>query len=165
MSTVAPSANKQVDRRVTSAREVYNVRSYNERNNVYGNFRTHSEDILDTISELWGILEWPEDWNGHGAAKPSLPSIIRAKRWIVQIRADVISTGKPWWRPHVVPDQDGDIVFEWSNGVRTLSAYVSVDAVEYLKVWGSDIDSQMEEGKITSRKDNTSLWNWLTERV
>lgn len=169
MSIVATSASKQPDRRVTSAREVYNVRnvrsSYNERNNVYSNFRTHSEDIFDTIHELWAMLDWPENWNGHGAAKPSLPSIIRAKRWIVQMRADAISTAKPWRRPHVVPDQDGDIVFEWSNGVRTLSAYVSGDAVEYLKVWGADMDSQMIEGRVTSREENPSLWNWLMEQV
>lgn len=166
MSTVTTSTNKQSDHRVTSAREVYIVRgSHNERSHVYGNFRTPSEDISDTIHELWEMLDWPEDWNGCGAAKPRLSSIMEAKRWIVQMRADAITTGKTWRRPHVVPDQDGDIVFEWSNGARTLSAYVSVDAVEYLKVWGADMDSQMIEGEVTSREDNSSLWNWLMEKV
>jgi hypothetical protein len=145
---------------------VYPVRiPKRERENIYGNFRTPADDVSDTIKELRDMMDWPEDWNGHGAAKPSTHAILKARRWLVQMRTDAISTERPWRKPHVVPDQDGDIVFEWSNGMRTLSVYVSSDAVEYLKVWGADVRSEMEDAEVKTREDNQSLWLWLMERA
>lgn len=167
MSPVATPQEEQHDhRRSTSAREIYAVRLHDgERGNIYGNFRTPIDDVLGTIAELRTMLDWPENWNGYGATKPSTPAILRASHWIIQMRADASSTEELWLKPHVVPDQDGDIVLEWSNGERALSAYVSSDAVEYLKVWGPDMHAEMEDGVISSREDNRSLWLWLMERV
>lgn len=166
MSIVATLQEEHYERPSTSAREVYAVRIHdNERSNIYGNFRTPLDDVRGTITKLRKMLDWPEDWNGHGATKPSAPAILKASHWIVQMRADAGSTGEHWLKPYVVPDQDGDIVFEWSNGERTLSAYVSPDAVEYLKVWGADIHSQMEDDVIRMREDNRSLWLWLMEQA
>jgi hypothetical protein len=166
LSIAATPQEERHDRPSTSAREVYAVRIHDdERSNIYGNFLTPLDDVRNTIAKLRKMLDWPEDWNGHGAAKPSTPAILKASHWIIHMRADAGSTEAPWLRPYVVPDQDGDIVFEWSNGERTLSVYVSPDAVEYLKVWGADIHSQMEDDVMRTREDNRSLWLWLMEQA
>jgi hypothetical protein len=127
---------------------------------IYNNFRIPLEGI---VRKLRSMASWPENWNGYGAAKPRISSVIGALRWISRMRADAARTGKRWTDPHVVPDENGDIAFEWWNGDRNLVVYVSSRAVEYLKVWGPDVDSQMEDGEARSSEENQALWLWLME--
>lgn len=163
-ATISPTARPK--RQSTSSREVYNVHFIgDEQNSTYGNFRTPQEDISDTLDGLMGFLAWSENWNGQGAVKPHSTVILRAVQWITRMRIAVMGTDERWKKPHIVPDQDGDIVFEWSQGSYTLSVYVSLTSTDYLKVWGEDPSSQMEDGEIIDREENRKLWQWLMERA
>lgn len=66
-------------------------------------------------------------------------------------------------RPNINVDYDGSLVFEWWFNSKKLTFYISVDSVEFIKVWGIDIDNEMEDGYLSL--DNSeileSLWNWL----
>lgn len=163
-ATISPTARPK--RQSTSSREVYNVHFIDdERNSTHGNFRTPQEDISETLDKLMSFMSWSGNWNDQGAAKPRSTVILRAARWIIDMRIAIISTEERWKKPHIVPDQDGDIVFEWSHGPRTLSVYVSPTETEYLKVWGVDPSTQMKDGEIVDSERNRHLWLWLMERV
>lgn len=125
---------------------------------VHKNFRI---PLTYTYQKLARMLSWQEDWDSEGSAKPNVYSILKAKRWIGQMRADATDTGKGWEEPHTAPDENGDIAFEWWCGDRNLVVYVSPDTVYYLQAWGPDIESQMMDGEIKSAEDNKKSWLWL----
>ena len=125
---------------------------------LYGNFRT---PLADTIERLDDISVWREDWDGRGAAKPNINSIVNAWRWIKGMRVCATLTRNRWVEPHTVADTNGNIVFEWSEQGRTLSIYVSPQTVEYLKVEGPNIFDDMEDGEVTTPGVAQDLWRWL----
>ena len=59
-------------------------------------------------------------------------------------------------------ESDDEIVLEWWKGEKKLAIYASPGAIEYVKVWGPDIFSEMEDGNIENAQDFQSLWRWLT---
>lgn len=125
---------------------------------LHENFRT---PLASTHHKLREISSWRENWDGRGAAKPKLASILNAFRWIAGMRLHATQTRNPWVEPHVVADRNGDIVFEWHLGERTLSVYVSPRTVEYLKVSGPDMYADMQDGDVTAPRDDKDLWRWL----
>jgi hypothetical protein len=125
---------------------------------IHKNFRT---PLADTYRRLAHMLDWSENWDGEGSAKPSLYSILEARRWIRRMRADATRTGECWIEPHTVADENGDVVFEWWNEDRNLIVYVSPHTIYYLQVWGEDVESQMADGQIETREDHKKLWLWL----
>ncbi len=163
MSTLALPPHEKSIRRPTSRRVVYDVRQVlhdGRESSLYENFRTPLED---TRKALMHIASWKQNWDGEGSAKPNIRSILGAIRWIHQMRLDATSTAKPWMEPHVVPDENGDIAFEWRNNNRNLIVYVSPESVYYLRVWGPEVDSQMADGEVADSEDNKKMWRWLME--
>lgn len=160
MSPLTISRTEHSIQRPTSDDVMYDIRRdyIGEEVLFHENFRT---PLANTMQKLNEISSWQENWNGHGAAKPKMPSILRALRWVADMRVQATLTRNPWIEPHVVSDEDGDIVFEWSRDSRTLSIYVSPHAVEYLKVVGPDIYADMQDGIVATSEDNQDLWRWL----
>jgi hypothetical protein len=70
-----------------------------------------------------------------------------------------------WVDPHVTRSPDGDVVLEWWHADRKLTVYVSADAVEHVRAWGSDMVSQMDEGRLTDLAELGHLVRWLTGRT
>ena len=52
---------------------------------------------------------------------------------------------------------------EWWEDQKKLTIYVHPETVEYIKVWGPDIFSDMEDGEVEGAEDYRALWRWLTE--
>lgn len=66
--------------------------------------------------------------------------------------------------PHVTRVQfEDEISLEWWNGKRHLSIYISATSVEALKVWGSNIVTEMEDVTIDGPVTLIELWKWLRE--
>jgi hypothetical protein len=61
----------------------------------------------------------------------------------------------------VTADADGAVVFEWWYGTKKLTVYVSDKSAEYVKVWGTDINSEMSDGEAESVDMCRALWLWL----
>jgi hypothetical protein len=55
-------------------------------------------------------------------------------------------------------------VIEWWNKNKNLAFYINQSSIDYIKVWGSDIDSEMEDGLINSVHDGSiaKLWQWIS---
>ena len=118
---------------------------------------------LDEISaQLDAVVRWREDWDGeeHVPEKPSDTAIDRAKQVASELLGAVISKRKPLRTPAVSYDYDGYITLVWRNGKHELYLEVNDEEIEYVKVWGANIDSEMDAG--VPNKDNyLTLWEWL----
>jgi hypothetical protein len=64
--------------------------------------------------------------------------------------------------PYIVPydsDDPTEILLEWWKDLRKLSLYLTFGGAWYIKIWGPNIDTEMEEGHIEN--SFPELWAWL----
>jgi hypothetical protein len=92
---------------------------------------------------------------------PSKSAIFHARFVIREFRSAIVNDGGLWIAPHITASEGGEIVFEWWLGSRKLTIYCGERNVEYIQVWGIDIDSEMNEGTLAFPGDFRQLWNWL----
>jgi hypothetical protein len=107
------------------------------------------------------LASLPRDWDGYGSAKPDAYAVERARQFLEDAFRDT-STTVGWQTPFINASEDGEIVFEWWNGVRKLTVYVGVEESKFLKSWGPNIVNDMEDGLLAQAWD-PSLWAWLFE--
>lgn len=100
-------------------------------------------------------------WDGHGSPAPSRAAIRFAKAWLDQLKAVTEKCGRPWTRPLINSSAESEITFEWWSETRKLTVYFTDSGAEYVRVWGSDIDDQMDSGDLTTSDEFRDLWNWL----
>jgi hypothetical protein len=115
---------------------------------------------LAAIAQL-GTLE--DDWDGYGSAKPSPAAIQRAMTLVERFyRAASVEGGTPhqWIHPHVSASEEGEVVMEWWKDSHKLTTYVDDGGAQYLKVWGTNIQTQMADGTIVGNQFQ-GLWLWL----
>ena len=117
---------------------------------------------LDEISaQLDAVVRWREDWDGEvHEEKPSEEAIDRATRLADELLGTVTLADRPCHTPVVTYDYDGYITLVWRNGKHELYLDITEDEIEYTKVWGSNIDSEMDSG-VPSRDNYLTLWEWL----
>ncbi len=129
-----------------------------------GGERVVRKGIRDTVFKLRNMLNWRDGWNGYDACAPDYDSVMYAIIWIIQFFSELEETGLQWGEPIVTGSPEGEVVFEWRNGIKRLIIYMEdhQDA-EYLKVWGTDIQSTMLDGEANSANIRRSLWEWLIQ--
>lgn len=66
-----------------------------------------------------------------------------------------------WTSPHVTLSENNEIVFEWWHGTKKITLYFGETGSEYIKVWGTDIETEMDSGPLRDDWNLTSLWLWL----
>lgn len=149
--------------RPTSREVLYDIQAPSSGDTHGGPHENYRVPLADTRRRLKKMLRWKENWDGEGSARPKQHAILKASRWIGRMRADATRTGNKWVEPHVVPDENGDIAFEWRNNGRSLIVYVSPETVYCLQVWGPDVESEMADWEIENSEDNQEIWCWLME--
>lgn len=83
-------------------------------------------------------------------------------QWLAQMRAVVEASGQTWVKPHVCETED-ETCLEWWHRKRKLTVYLCSPAYgEYIKVWGPNMDTEMEDGEVNEH-NMASLWFWLNE--
>lgn len=113
----------------------------------------------DTFNDLERLRTWDVGWNGYDAPKPEHTAIEHARSWITSLFQTVASLG--WIKPNVTGGPEGGVVFEWWYGKRKLTVYVEEQSIEYVQVWGTDVDAKITDGSIESVSDSRKLWMWL----
>lgn len=113
----------------------------------------------DTFNDLKRLRTWDVGWNSYGAPKPEHTAIEHARSWITSLFQTVASLG--WIKPNVTGGPEGGVVFEWWYGKRKLTVYVEEQSIEYVQVWGTDVDAKITDGSIESVSDSRKLWMWL----
>jgi hypothetical protein len=117
---------------------------------------------LITVEDISRLRGWPANWEGFDSVAPSEKAIEHAISYVYEIHQAVFLTaGLNWKKPHVTANSEGDVVFEWWQKEHDLTLYISDKQVEYVKAWGVNIHSEMEDGCIDSIKTFLDLWKWL----
>ncbi|MDE0401175.1 MAG: hypothetical protein OXL96_25550, partial [Candidatus Poribacteria bacterium] len=113
------------------------------------------------ISEQFDILAQREDnWDGHGSPKPTDLILTHAKAVIGALLDAVISAGHQYDPPSISSDEDGDVTVVWYEGERQLHLQIGEHETEFFKVWGTNIDAEMDVDFL--KPDNyLTLWEWL----
>lgn len=68
----------------------------------------------ETLSQLSEIARREHDWDGFGSAAASAPSVRRARKFWLELRA----ASSRVTSPAVVSSSSGTVSFVWSNGVE-----------------------------------------------
>jgi len=120
-----------------------------------------NEPMLRTIiainDEIDDLRAWETD--SFGCPAPNYSTIRNAKSWITRLYFQVAFEN--WISPNITSGSEGEVVFEWWQGVKKLTAYVSSQTAEYIQVWGSDIYEEMSDGNAESVATCMKLWMWL----
>jgi hypothetical protein len=123
--------------------------------------RSIVQKLESTLTEIYDLLSWPENWNGYDATPPDPLAIQQAAHWIELFYIEIFVAHLKWLTPHVAPSGDGEVIFEWEHGAKNLTIYVGSREVSYVKDWGADMETEMEDGYITSTSTRVELWKWL----
>ena len=117
----------------------------------------------DRISALLAPIENLKiNWDGNGSLTPKPAMLQYAREFLGILTGAAVAGGHPFTNPLVSVDHRGYITLEWWHNSRSLTVYIADDnAIEYLKAWGADITSDMEDGSVILLTDVISLLKWL----
>lgn len=113
--------------------------------------------IYGATRKIRALQDWGADWDGAGAVAVSAATIARAT---VLVEEAYIAVSHIWSNPNVTASPHGEVVLEWWNKEKKLTIYVSENQSDYVKVWGPDIDKEMDDG-VLSDNQIASLLVWL----
>jgi hypothetical protein len=120
------------------------------------------ETLKDTLTKIQQLLTLDVGWNSYDALAPNPEAVLHSEIWIKKLFLEVADLGRPWMKPNVIADANGDVVFEWWYGKKKLTIYIEDESAEYVQVWGTDVHSEMLDGDAESISMCRSLWLWLT---
>ena len=118
-------------------------------------------ELLETMDELDDLRGLPSGWNGYDVAAPSRTAIQAAIPWVQMYYSEAMEETGRWIEPHVTADETGEVMFEWSNEDKALTAYVSEDEVTLARDWGPDIETEMESVVNPQTELRREWWAWL----
>jgi hypothetical protein len=112
--------------------------------------------IYGATQQIRSLLAWGENWDGAGAVAVSGAAVARA---IALVSETFVTAYSVWSNPNVTASPYGEVVLEWWNNEKKLTIYVSNNQSDYVKVWGADIDKEMDDGTIAeSHIGNLLMW-------
>jgi hypothetical protein len=91
----------------------------------------------------------------------NLNTILSAVNWIIELRK-IVGLRQYWWSEPLVNISGSEIVFEWWYDAKKVTVYFYETNAEFIRVWGADIDNEMEEGVAETNDQIEFLWQWLT---
>lgn len=117
------------------------------------------QPVLDRLASL---RKFQPNWDGRGgqvASKHLLSYVEHLVNNYYQISA---STGFGWSNPALNLDEDGRLVMEWWRGLKKLTLYLAAaEKPIFVRVWGDDIDTEMDDGTLAAVDDFAKLWVFL----
>ena len=115
------------------------------------------------IQEQFSVVAQREDnWDGHNSKKTTELTLGRAKHLMEELFDSIISAGHLWLTPFITSDEDGNVTAEWYEEERQLHLQIGGNEIEYIQVWGTNIDTEMYVDFL-SRDDYLTLWEWLID--
>ena len=115
------------------------------------------------ISEQFDTLAQREDnWDGRGSQKPTDLTLAHAKEVMGALLDSVISAGHQWDTPSISSDGDGNVTAVWYKNERQLHLQIGEHEAEYFRVWGTNIDTEMDVDFLKP-ENYLTLWKWLID--
>jgi hypothetical protein len=117
------------------------------------------------LTETFLALEnLSDNWDGNGSPAPSQALLAEAREALALMHAGALARRLRWEEPHVGVNERGQVTLEWWKGTRSLTIFIRAeDQIEYLKAWGENIESDMEDGELNRLADFVALCRWLYE--
>lgn len=119
---------------------------------------TFSASVSTMLSDLLG---WKAGWNGYDAKAPAAGSVIAAATWLGSLEEVASEDAVELPPPSITASASGEVVAEWWSGSKKLTFYVLPDRIDFVKVWGPDMRTQMLDGTIASPRQALGLLSWL----
>jgi hypothetical protein len=119
--------------------------------------------LSPTVSSIAKLAQLEANWDNCGSARPEPAAIQRARTLVEGFYRFAGAAGavtSQWSPPHISASEDGEVVMEWWHNAHKLTVYVSGTTAQYLKVWGPNITTQMEDGLLEGNQFQ-GLWLWL----
>ena len=116
------------------------------------------QEIAPTLAEIDDLSTWPDGWNTYDALAPKHEAIQHARHWIEAFYREILDLRLDWLKPNVTASAEGEVVFEWWKGIKSLTIYIGNQSVEYVKSWGADMSTEMEDGPASSPVLRQALW-------
>jgi hypothetical protein len=123
---------------------------------IHGNIRKY---LGGALIELAKMSTWQVGWNGYNAPMPEHNAILYAAQCLINFFQGVMHLG--WIEPNVTGGPEGEVVFEWWLNKKKLTIYIGEENIEYVQVWGKNIDAKITDGDLESIDDFYPLWMWL----
>jgi hypothetical protein len=98
--------------------------------------------------------------SGLGEVSPD--AITKAAMWLSRLQRAVANRGQDWYEPHLTASPEHELVCEWWFNDRKLTVYISDDDAEFIRVWGANIETEMDEGDAEDEIEILQAWQWLT---
>jgi hypothetical protein len=96
----------------------------------------------------------------HADVPPSQNAINASRYYLRTIFERAVKLGS-WSSPHITLSENGEVVFEWWQHNKKITLYFGESEPEFIKVWGTDIETEMDSGPLTDGWTLTSVWLWL----
>lgn len=113
-------------------------------------------DLMATLLRLERLEDEAEDWR-----RPDPRAIAQARVWLIEMASEILSSRSLWLRPQVAAGLEGEVELEWWHEGRSLTVYLSANGATYIESWGTNIDTQMNEGRADSPEDRQAMWAQL----
>lgn len=109
---------------------------------------------------LRAVASLSEDWDGAGSASPTPASVANSLTKLPEICKVAMLAGI-WIPPHISASEAGEITFEWWEGSRKLTIYFGDHDMEVIRVWGADMEHEMDQRVVAGPADLAPAWAWL----
>jgi hypothetical protein len=91
-------------------------------------------------------------------------ALVSATGFLKRLGMVIIGAGYDWREPYLSTEDRGDVSFAWRHNDKSLFVSVTESDVHYLRVWGPNIHTEMDEGINPTNDDLVELWRWLYDR-
>lgn len=113
-----------------------------------------------SAEKLRSVAQLPDDWDGEGSTRPNPASVGNALARLPEICRLAMVAGS-WVPPHISASEDGEITFEWWEGARKLTIYFGANHMEVIRVWGTNMEHEMDHRFISDPAELAPAWAWL----
>lgn len=121
-------------------------------------FMEHRDVLQERLSTLKGRQD---NWDDEGSKAPTPSTVKNADFTISSLLYSVVHSDNSWINPFVTSDFDGEITAVWRKEERELHLQIGKENVEYFKVWGVNIHTEMDVNFLSKNEDYLSIWQWL----
>jgi hypothetical protein len=116
--------------------------------------------IVSSQEKLSHLLSLETNWDGHGSEKPQAAAVANAAARLPELYRLCTLRGV-WREPHVSSSEEGEVSFEWWSRQRKVTMYFGPSEIEVIRVWGPDIDTQMDQQQRFTLDAFPAVWAWL----
>jgi hypothetical protein len=112
------------------------------------------EPAQDQINQLY--YQFLEQRNDAGLAAIKLAfESLSSLFWRIEAH------NENWVTPRISDEGCSEVAVKWSKDEKSLTFFFGSSEVSYLKTWGLNINSEMDDGDITNKNEFQNLWEWL----